>query len=174
MLYAPAGFIAALKLDDFIDKTGTFLGFALIASASLVIINATIWAAGIIRTKFKKYKWSIELDSVLKNLDHSEKAVLREFYLQGQHTIDLPVDHATVVGLTNKRIIVVAGSVGTQAAAGILFACKIHKEVERRLSPVLIDMPPGKPTDEEAKRILGLRPEFANSIAHHKAIHFGW
>lgn len=61
----------------------------------------------------------------LYNLDDKEIAVLREFFIQGQNTLQLPVGHPVVAGLIEKGILEQVGMIGENSLVGPLFSLSI-------------------------------------------------
>lgn len=166
LLFSPNAFLATVKLESFLEKYGGFVGVTFLASTSLVIINAVSWLGGLISEKARHQTWERNLQDVLTKLDPSEQAVLREFKIQNKHTITLPMDHATIVGLRTKGIVIQQGTIGTQTLAGILFPYVMAPQAKKRLTNQLMGFPREGDmlTEEEADEISAARPAFVKQI----------
>mgnify|MGYP001608689845 CR=1 FL=1 len=164
LVFAPNGFVQQLALADFMKAYRAHIGVISLASGALVAINACAWLVAKARGKTAYWKWKSELASVLGSLDHAEKAVLREFYLHGKHTIELPMNNATVVGLRNKGIITLVGKYGEHSLAGMLFPFCISEEARNMITIDMLDLPTGEPSEQEIARLKASRPDFAREI----------
>lgn len=114
------------------------------------------------KIQYRKYRKSIR-KTILKNinfLDNHEKALLREFYINGKHTLQLPLDNETVVGLLNKHIIFQASSTGFSNIYGICFPYSITDIAKENLTNSIIDLP-SNPTEQDRIRIINERPYWA-------------
>ncbi|MGL6500770.1 superinfection exclusion B family protein [Aeromonas dhakensis] len=166
--------LTSLKLVDFVKKFGLYIGITTLTSAALLAIESIsyIWnrvTDSISSRKFKKS--SLER---LNKLDPSEKSVLREFYLQGQNSLKLPMDHPVVAGLINVGIIRLIGQHGRMSAAGMLFSMKISDFVRENLTYDLLDLPSGEPSHQEIEFLKSNRPPFMNSILREESLFNGW
>lgn len=173
LLFAPPNFIDKLKLSGFLSAFGSYIGVVFVSSLALVAINAIGWLGLKAKGKAGHWKWKNELENVLCNLDHAEKAVIREFYIQGKYTIELPMDNPTVVGLLNKGIVYIAGKYGQHTLAGILIPFAISDEARKLINSDIINLPVGEPSKMEIQRIRDSRPDFVHEIERRKAL-FRW
>lgn len=96
--------------------------------------------------------------------------MLREFYIQGKHTIELPMENPTVVGLRNKGILYIAGKYGQHTSAGMLIPFAIRDEARELIASETIDLPLGEPSQQDIERITNSRPEFALKIGRWKSL----
>ena len=168
LVLAPTAFLGKLGLDAFVKTHGTYVGVVFLAAGSLVGINALGWSFGKVRRRVAYWKWRNSLLEVLESLDHAEKAVLREFYIQARHTVELPMDNPTVVGLQNKGIVCPAGEYGQHSLAGILLPFSISEEARSMITVDMLDLPTGEPSKQEIARLQNSRPDFARVIQSRK------
>ena len=167
LVLAPTSFIVDLGLDGFLSKHDIYVGVFFLGSGALVAVTALGWGFKRLREKMAYRKWKDNLGDALGDLDHAEKAILREFYLQGKHTIKLPLDEPTVVGLSEKGIIRFVGELGYASRAGLLFPCRVAGEARRLLTPEMLDLPTGDCTDEERQRLRNSRPCFVRERGYY-------
>lgn len=104
----------------------------------------------------------------LDEVDHAEKAVLREFIILGQHTIDLPVTDATVVGLLKKGVVRCESEYGRASLAGPLLPCSLHDAVRAIMTPERLGLPIGGLTEEDIARVRDARPPFAREVQRNR------
>ncbi len=131
---------------------GLAVGFSL---ASALIVVDVLWAIGRgARGIFRFFR----AGGAIGHLDHKERSVLREFWMQGGRVISLPVADATVVGLVDKGILERVGDrVDGRSRAPYRFTAAARVYFE----PAMIDLPEGRdPTRKELERFEAVRPDF--------------
>ena len=160
ILFVPQQFLTKLNLQDFLKDYGKYIGISfLVSSAFLLVALINFIARQITRSIYrKKVKESILKEIYL--LDFHEKALLREFYINGKQTLQLPMDNDTVVGLVNKQIIYQASGTGFTYLHGIYFTFSMTEIARENLTFQLIDLPEN-PTESEKNRIINERPNWA-------------
>lgn len=175
LLLLPEPWVAKLRLESLPENYGFLIGLVFLFSGALLLTNAGRWVCRCITAYQRREKWLAGLRARCETLDHQEQSVLREFSLQGQHTIKLPFDHPVVAGLIHKRILQVVGRLAEQSVAGALLPVRITDEAQAVLTPALIELPERKPSEEEMRRLKSARPEFAREIeAHDELYHRSW
>lgn len=164
LLFMSKEFSEKMHLALFIDKYGLFIGIVSLSSGALLAIELIIYIYKFIRKKitYRNIK-SYTIERVGK-LDPAEKAILREFYIQEQNTIKLPVDHPVVAGLLNCGILKLVGKQGRMSLAGMLFSIKISELVHSQLTNDLLEWPINEPSLEEIDFLRNSRPDFMKSI----------
>ena len=103
-IFSGSEILKKLHLDKFQTYEG-FVGLAFLFSTVLVIVNLIIWIFNKLHFEFKLRKLKSEYKQILIELDPKEKAVLREFAIQGQNSIEMPYDNTVVSGLIDKGIL---------------------------------------------------------------------
>jgi len=162
--FSPLTWLSSLQLDGFKNEYGVFIGITFLASSGLTLTNIVIYVFRLIRGEYQKMQWKAGLTHKLETLDHSEQAILREFYIQGKYTIEIPVNNPSVVGLMNKGIVVLAGKYGEHSLSGMLFPCAIIEDARNRLTNKILGLPDGTPSEEDMNRIKESRPAFTRDI----------
>ena len=162
--FSPDDWLVSLQLYGFKQEYGLFIGITFLASSGLAVTNITVYIFRQIRGIYRNMKWNAGLSGKLDALDYSERAILREFYIQEKYTIEIPIDNPSVVGLRNKGIIIVTGTYGFRSLSGMLFPCAIVEEARKRLTNRILELPEGDPTEEELLRLRESRPAFTRDI----------
>lgn len=161
----------ALYLVPLKEKYGPFIGLAFLFFGALVCINIVLATYKHISLFFLRNKYKNLKTDYLLTLDYAEQAVLREFYLQGTHTIKLPVDNPTVVGLKNRGIIHLAGRNGYGQLCGMVFPVALDSFAREYIEqyPQIIRI-----AENESKEwLLQNRPNFIHDIMRHDSfLHF--
>jgi hypothetical protein len=162
LILIPDGLLTAMKLKSFADKYGLYVGITALSSGALLLIEAGTAVWRIANKKIVKSKLKKKIAERMASLDGSEKAVLREFYLQGQNTIKLPTDHPVVAGLLNSGVVIPVGQHGRMSLAGMLFSMKVTDSAKAHVTYELIDLPTGEPTQQELQFLRNNRPSLFN------------
>ncbi|MDP2207695.1 MAG: superinfection exclusion B family protein [Bacteroidota bacterium] len=164
LLLMPSGWLTTLRLDEFLKDYGKFVGIGFVGSAVLLLVQAFLWLRQKSRQSKQKKEFEESVQTKLMQLDNFEKAVVREFYLQGKNTILLPVDDPTVAGLLQKRVLRVVSRNGEMSLAGMLFPVALSSFAEQHVTPQLVDLPTGSPTQAQVADIVQARPKFIAGI----------
>jgi len=160
ILFVPERTLARLNLKEFLNDYGKFIGITFLISSAFLLVTlfsylsrqVTIWRA---TNKTKR-----NILNEINNLGFHEKAVLREFSLNGKDILQLPLDNDTVVGLQNKRIIYQVSNTGFTYAYGVYFTYAITEFAKKNLTPEMIDLPTN-PDEQEIERLKDERPTWA-------------
>lgn len=166
LVFSPYEIVTTLKLDPLMKLYGSYVSLLFIASGCLVVLNIFGWFFGKVSAHLSASKLDSKISNNLHSLDEYEKAVLREFFFQEKNTIRLPMDNSVVVGLYNKNLVKMAGSMGEATLAGMILPYSLSKTAKDTLSvmPNLIDWPIGEPEESERKRLIFSRPGFVLQI----------
>jgi len=160
ILFVPQQFLTKLNLDGFLHDYGKFIGISFIISSGFTLIALWTYITRLItrRRLTKKIKECIVRD--INYLDFHEKALLREFFINDKHTLQLPLDNDTVVGLMNKQILYQASNTGFTYLHGAYFPYSISDLARKHITNQILELPEN-PTEEEKRRIIDDRPNWA-------------
>lgn len=160
ILFVPQPILSKLNLKEFLSEYGKFIGITfIISSAFLVVTIINYFSNKISRRKIINQTKSTILKEI-NQLGFHEKALLREFYINGKDALQLPFDNDTVVALVNKHILYQASSTGFTYLHGVYFTYAITEFAKENLTLEAIDLP-SSPTEEDKNRILNERPVWA-------------
>jgi hypothetical protein len=156
-LFIPETFTKALHFDKFKEYAG-YIGIVFVFSCIFILVNFIIWVYQKIEYKIRLKKIKNELKQVLENLDPREKAVLREFAIQGQNSIKMPYDDTVVSGLIHRGILKYNKQLGNSFVAnGNKVSLSLSKYIEELITPEQLDLSMTM-TEEEKEKIQELRP----------------
>ena len=101
----------------------------------------------------------------LTQLSPAEKSIMREFVIQGQNTLRVPIDEPNVAGLLAVGVLVQVGRILERCPVGWLGSVRIADEVWIFVrGGNLIDLP-DDPDDEANRRfVFGNRPPFIREL----------
>ncbi len=162
MIILPNNALKYLSVDEIVEKYRSII--------SVVLILTTAYGAIDIVTLIYRIVISVSINRQnkksayrkLEEIDPSEKAVLREFYIQNRNTIRLPFDNPIVSGLINSNILEATGTIGEGSIAGILLPFKISGYIRNKIIPQIhLDIPFGRElTKDDIEWLKDNRPDF--------------
>ena len=160
-IFSSIEILKVLQLEDF-KKYGPYIGIAFLFSTVLVLVNFIIWIFNKIHYAYRLKKIKDDFKKILTELDYQEKAVLREFAIQGQNSIEMPYDDTVVSGLIDKQILRYNKQLGNSFIVnGTRVSIALSKYVAKILKPEHIDL--SYELSEEEKEILHEnRPNWIN------------
>ena len=172
LLFLPTVALQKVGLDGIPTQYKPYVGVLFLASSVLLLVNVFVWGAGQIGLKVKARIEKNSIVNTLRNLDPSQRALLREFYIQSRHVIELPVDHPTVAGLRLNAVLVLSSVEGYRSLAGSVFPCSLSDVAKGYITPELLQLP-RQPTETEVERIRLERPNFVYEIAERDRLRGG-
>jgi hypothetical protein len=114
LLFIDERSLAVLRLNAFVAAWGAWLGLVFIISAVVLGIQVVQFGISKVRPWRARRKLEARIISAIEDLDGKERAVLREFVIQEQKTIQAPVNDPVVAGLIDKGILVTVGRFSTE------------------------------------------------------------
>ncbi|MCC9167285.1 super-infection exclusion protein B [Pontibacter harenae] len=164
LLFAKEAQLQALNLAPILETYGTYVGSLFLFSAGVIVVNFVIWLIKAIRNSFKVKQLKKDLQKEIKRLDAKEKAVMREFSINGQSSLKMPIDDPVVAGLLNKQILEINSQIGESTfIVGMFFPMSVNKYAAEMLTIGDVDLPL-KPTEADKIIILSSRPEWAQRL----------
>lgn len=161
LLFFPAHLITQLQLTGFKSEFGKYFGIAFIGSLAFLIVAFLNWMIGRYNSAVWTKKFNKTIEKSIRQLDPKEIAVLREFVINGQQSMDMPIDNPVVAGLLNKGILYQLSSTGMASISGIMFPLAIREKASDRLTMQILGLPVGEPNERERQKILNERPDWA-------------
>ncbi|MGS0680458.1 superinfection exclusion B family protein [Shewanella sp. 125m-7] len=164
LLFAPKALLASLSLNEFSQQHAHFIGLGLIIGAAFLLTQILNYfldeAIGHLSNKR-----SIEIiEEKVKLLDPTERALLREFFLQGETILTLPEQETAVKSLLKTGILENLGNQKHYAIQGSTADFKISMRARVHLNRQVLRFPVGEPSPEDMKNLIKARPHFVNSF----------
>lgn len=164
LLFSPVNFLAAINLAEFSEQHANLIGLGLIIGAAYLltqILNYFLDEA----IGYLSDKRSVEvIEEKVKLLDPTERALLREFFLQGETILTLPEAEQAVKSLSKAGILEHLGNQKHYAIQGSTADFKISMRAREYLNRQVLRFPVGEPSAEEMKNLIKARPQFINSF----------
>lgn len=162
LLFIPSNLLEQVKLTAFKESYGEFIGIIWLISLIHAAITLLRALKNFITTKHNMHKVKGYIIEHINNLTLHEKAILREFYIQGKDTIGMPFDDETVISLESKRIIHKVSNTGMVYTYGVIWAYTISQIAKSQLNSNLtvIELP-SNPNENQVEWIREHRPQWA-------------
>ncbi|WP_350433371.1 superinfection exclusion B family protein [Shewanella sp. H8] len=164
LLFVPKHLLAVLSLDQLVNQYSQFIGLGLIIGVAYFLsqIIAFVVDESIIYLRQKRTVETIE--AKVKLLDPAERALLREFFLQGQTILTLPQNELAVKNLVQTSILEMLGNERHYAIQGPTAEYKISMQARNYLNRDVLRLPAGEPSAEEMSYLIKTRPHFINGL----------
>ena len=168
LLFLPAEALKQLNINEFENDYGQYFGIIFLISTGILLIKILKWLITIILKKLVRKKYQKKTLKYLKELDPSEEAVLREFFIANQDAIKMPYDDPTVKNLINKRLIIKISNYGEYGIGGMLFPMKINENIKDKIDLPTLGLQDFQNDDEMREYVDRERPDWALEIDRFK------
>lgn len=165
LLWLPLSSLQSLYLKDWVSNNGFTLGLGVVLSATYLLAWALRIGFGELLGRQQMVQRRQQITDKLTVLDSSERAVLREFFLQGKSLVSMPLNHPAVEELKQTGVLEQVGGVEHYAIEGPVATMKIAAVARSQLNRQRLSIPEGSPSETQRAALLAARPEFANSLA---------
>lgn len=182
VLFLPSHWLERIALAKFLEDFAPYVGAIFVLSASLLVVEVGVWSCRKIqRQRRKSTAEAVVVDSLLE-LDRSEKAVLREFFISATKSLRLPLEQPAVASLLNAGVLVRAASSGVRTTVGSVFSLSLSKPAQKLLSPTLLDLGPfvihtddgeWDLTEDGRRWLMKNRPRFMRELERHFSLSEG-
>ncbi|MCJ8303237.1 superinfection exclusion B family protein [Shewanella sp.] len=164
LLFVPVGILTAVNLEVVVSANSSFIGLGFIIGIAYLITQVVSYfldeAIGAL-----KAKRTIEIiEEKVRLLDPTERALLREFFLQGETVLTLPQNEPAVKSLLTTNIIELLGNQKHYAIQGSTADYKISMRARIYLNRQVLRLPVGEPSQAEMLNLIKARPTFANNV----------
>lgn len=170
IVFAPELWLANLQLLEFKKEYARFVGVSFLFSFGLMLSNSILLIYNSFMDRALKIKGKKLIRERLLQLDDSERAILREFYMQGKYTLELPINNPSVIGLKRKGVLQIASNYFEHSYSGLFVSCVIVEEARKQLTYEMLDFREEKPSQTELKRLEDLRPAFIRDIQRREGL----
>jgi hypothetical protein len=164
LLFAPKDLLAFLSLDQLVNQYGQFIGLGLIMGVAYFLSQIFAFVVDEAIAYLRQKRTVETIDAKVKLLDPAERALLREFFLQGQTILTLPQNELAVKNLVNTSILEMLGNERHYAIQGPTAEYKISMQARNYLNRDVLRLPAGEPSAEEMSYLIKTRPHFINGL----------
>lgn len=171
ILFMPHSMLAAIKLTSVLDQSAHVVGLLFIASSTYLTVDLCVTIIANKKDKARQSQLTEQIQDRIKTLTSSERAVLREFYLQRQTALWLPSQECEVKSLLSSGVLIAVDYYATTR-----FNEEGVKEVELMISHIArqyltksrLKLPQGKPNGDDITYLKLARPSFLAPVAELK------
>ena len=160
LAFNPFDLSEKLGLEPVVGTVRPFIGLGWLLAVGFTVAQIGAW---IVRAMGEKRKGGIadrRALEALNSVDPKERSLLREFSLQGQHTIELPAEEPLVAGLVHKGVLVQVGYLGEASYLGWFCSYMVRPALAKKLTKKFLHLPNRKWSQKDHKRIGSERPVF--------------
>ncbi|WP_299494832.1 superinfection exclusion B family protein [uncultured Shewanella sp.] len=164
LLALPDTMLSLIQLEGVSLQFGPYAGIGLLFSYAYLLTRLIHYGLdeAIDRLHLKRENESIVEKITL--LDSRERALLREFFLQGETVLTLPQEEQTVKSLVMCNILECLGNQKHYAIQSPTCEYKISMRARGHLNRQVLRFPTGEPNKEEMQQLLKARPDFMHSL----------
>ena len=164
LLFSPKALLEKLALAEVVTQYSFIIGFGLIVGAAYFLSQLVSFVADE-SIQYLRQKRTVEtIEAKVKLLDPAERALLREFFLQGATILALPQNELAVKSLLHTNILEKLGNERHYAIQGPTAEYKISMAARIYLNRDVLRLPAGEPTQEELSHLLKARPHFISAL----------
>lgn len=164
LLFAPKALIIGLNLELVVTQNAHFIGLGLIIGAAYLLMQVANYFLDE-AIHYLKSKRTVEIiERKVRLLDPTERALLREFFLQGETILTLPENESAVKSLLETNILEYLGNKKHYAIQGPTADYKISMIARSYLNRQVLRLPPGEPNQEQMQLLIKARPHFVHSL----------
>ncbi|MBW8182598.1 superinfection exclusion B family protein [Shewanella nanhaiensis] len=164
LLFMPESLLQMLNLDTAVTANAHFIGLGLIIGVAYLLTQVLNYFLDEAITYLKGKRIIEVIEEKVRLLDPAERALLREFFLQGETILTLPQGEPAVKSLLAANIIESLGNQKHYAIQGPTADYKISMRARTYLNRQVLRLPVGEPSQEEMQNLIKARPTFANNM----------
>ncbi|TKB48625.1 hypothetical protein FCL40_10715 [Ferrimonas sediminicola] len=165
LLWLPVQWAQSLYLQQWVSHYASWLGLTVVASAAyLATLVGRLLFQRLMQQRLAAQQ-KLMVEEKVQTLDNTERAILREFILQGRGSVPMPLNHHGVSALVDAGILARAGSVEEYAIEGPVAPLKITAIARGKITRKVLRLPEGQLSEEQRERLLASRPEFAANLS---------
>ncbi len=150
---AAAGWLHACSL---------YLWLGILVSGSYFLSQLILIAIDLTRAIYQEHQQRDKLQQMIRCLDFSERAVLREFVLQRKSVIKLPVTEPAVKNLLEAGVLTYAYGQPFSEDDIMIKALMIALPARPLITYKVLGLSKGKMSEEQIGQIISARPKFAS------------
>ncbi|WP_144212678.1 superinfection exclusion B family protein [Shewanella donghaensis] len=164
LLVAPNHVLQTLSLEALVSDYGHYIGLGLIVGSAFFLSQLFTFVVDESIGALKDKRAVETIEAKVKLLDPAERALLREFFLQGATILALPQNELAVKGLVTTNILELVGNERHYAIQGPTAEYKISMNARVYLNRDVLRLPAGEPSKEELSHLIKARPHFINGL----------
>ncbi|GIC76248.1 super-infection exclusion protein B [Moritella sp. F3] len=164
VLLLPTTALSVSGLEQWVTQYRGYISIIVISAIAYFIALFLVQAGQSVIDKKSDNETMFKINTMVKVMNTSEQAVIREFIFQKKDIISLPLEMAAVANLVENCILVPA--LNSQEIIGTGSKIKLCINIKARplLDHKALGFPEGKMTELQAKALKSARPAFAKEF----------
>lgn len=151
---------------EWLHACSLYLWLGILVSGSYFLSQLLLIAIDLTRALYQEHQQRDKLQQMIRCLDFSERAVLREFVLQRKSVIKLPVTEPAVKNLLEAGVLTYAYGQPLNEDDTLIKALMIALPARPYITYRALGISKGKMSEEQIEQIMNSRPKFASKSAN--------
>lgn len=139
-----------------------YLWLGVLVSSSYFVSQCLLILLDLLHQQLSAYQQRNQLEQMIRCLDFSERAVLREFVLQRKSVIKLPITEPAVKNLLDAGVLTYAYGQPLFEDDSMIKALMIALPARPLITYRALGLSKGKMSEEQIEQIMSARPKFAS------------
>ncbi len=146
---------------EWLHACSLYLWLGILVAGSYFLSQLILILLDLARHHYSNYQQQEKLEQMVRCLDFSERAVLREFILQRKSVIKLPVTEPAVKNLLDAGVLTYAYGQPFSEDDIMIKALMIALPARPLITYKALGLSKGKMSEEQIEQIMSARPKFA-------------
>ncbi|MBV7317002.1 superinfection exclusion B family protein [Shewanella sp. NIFS-20-20] len=168
LLIMPVSLLEWLRLADVVAAYDHFIGLVMLIAAAYFVSQVVSFLMDEAIAFLKDKRLSETIEQKVAVLDLAERALLREFFLQGSTVLTLPMNDMAVKALAASGVLQNVGNEHHYAIHGPTADYRIATKARSYLNRKILRLPAGEPNPEEMQLLLRTRPAFMGQLVQNR------
>lgn len=164
LLLVPNSVLQLLRLEGLVQQFTPYIALCLMGSVAYIGVIAVNFVLDEAIHHLRGKRIEEQVEEKVKLLDPAERALLREFFIQGASILTLPQDDMVVQSLLQSHIIACVGNEKHYAIQGSTADYKISVFARKHLNRRVLRLPMGEMSQDELQQLMKSRPAFAANL----------
>ncbi|MFI3245025.1 MAG: superinfection exclusion B family protein [Ferrimonas sp.] len=164
LMTLPIPTLQSLYLQQWVEEHGFLIGLMVIVSASYLAAAAVLWIIQQRLMQQQQLQWRQQIVDKMKFLDAQERAILREFFLQANPLVKMPLHQSTVMELLESGILEQVGEQQQYAIEGPVAQLRLSQVARQHLNRTVLRLPEGELNEQQRQQLIASRPDFITAV----------
>ncbi|MCH1920026.1 superinfection exclusion B family protein [Shewanella sp. A3A] len=165
LLLVPSSVLELLRLDGLVQEFTPYIALMLLGSVAYLGVLTVNFVLDEAIHYLRGKRIEEQVEEKVKLLDPAERALLREFFIQGASVLSLPQDDLVVQGLLQNHILACVGNEKHYAIQGPTADYKISVHARKCLNRRVLRLPMGEMSQDELQQLMKSRPAFVANLS---------
>ncbi|MFT5881059.1 MAG: hypothetical protein ACI86X_002198 [Moritella sp.] len=164
LLALPATALSMSGLEQWVSNYRAYLSITLVSGIAYFAALIIVQVSQVMIEKHNETETMAKIHKMVKMMNASEQAVVREFIFQKKDIISLPLEEAAVANLIDHCILVPALNSQEITGTGSKIKLCINIKARSLLDHKALGFPDGKMTEQQATILKDARPAYAKEF----------